>query len=403
MTTPRVGLLLTGGGARGAFQAGAVAELLPALAAAGTRPTVLVGTSVGALNAVALAATAHLDAATQGAALVEQWGSVTKARVLQPLWRQLPMVALRYGGETLGLPRLRLRGLMGVAPLRATVHTLVDWDQMHRNVAAGVVDAVAVTAASVATGRTMAFVERGAPPPAATASTTYVASRLDVEHVMGSAAIPMLFPPAWIDDPTDAAGWYVDGSTRLHTPLKPALDLGVDRLVVVGASSLDDGRARRRDERAVDLGDTAVTLLHAMLDDSLRRDVRRLGEVNAHLVGDGPDHVAVRRQRTAQGRPPYRTVPYVAVAPDDPDEIGDVALDVFRRRYRGWRGVRDPDVEAIHRLLGGNSPLQGELLSFVLFDQEFHRELIALGRAAAKRWLAAHPDLWHTGPLDGSP
>jgi NTE family protein len=151
-------------------------------------------------------------------------------------------------------------------------------------------------------------------------------------------------------------------------------------------------------EGAVDLGDTAVTLLQAMVEDSLRRDVRRLERINAHLVGDDEEHAAVQRLRAARGRPPYRHVPHVTVAPDDPFEIGDLAIEVFRSRYRGWRALRDPDVEALHRLLGGDSPLQGELLSFVLFDDVFHRRLVEIGRRDARRVLAAGGALFAPAP-----
>ncbi|MBW3603762.1 MAG: hypothetical protein KY460_02430, partial [Actinobacteria bacterium] len=138
----------------------------------------------------------------------------------------------------------------------------------------------------------------------------------------------------------------------------------------------------------VDLGDSAVALLHAMVEDSWRRDLVR--PRHHHLVGDGPEHAAVRSLRRAQDRPPYRRTPIIAITPDDPYEIGDLALQMLRERYRGWRGLRDPDTEIIHRLLGGDNPSQGEVLSIVLFDVAFHTELIRLGRRDARRWLRAH-------------
>ncbi len=382
------GLVLAAGGARGAYQAGALAELLPALAIEHATPRVIVGESVGALNAVVLAGSAHRTPQLQSEALLQHWMAASKPRVLRPLWRQLPIIALRYGGEALGVPGLALRGLLDVTPLRRMLTRQVAWEHLHANVASGVLDAVAVTATAVMTGRPVTFVERDSTQSVPTGGEmTYHAAALGVDHVIGSAAIPALFPPVRIAAPAAAAGWYVDGSTRLHTPLRPALDLGVDQLVVIGTTSLQHREPRDMDDRAVDIGDTAVTLLHAMVEDSLRRDVRRLAQINAHLVGGGPDVAAVRRLRRAKGRPPYRQVPCITIAPDDPYEIGDLAHQVFRDRYQGWRGLRDPDMEALYRLLGGDSPLQGELLSFVLFDELFHTELIRLGRRDARRWL----------------
>lgn len=391
------GLVLTAGGARGAYQAGALAELLPAMHAAGARPRLLVGESVGAINAAVLASVAHLPPQAQGEALVGHWASASRAKVLRPLWRHLPTVALRYGGETVGVPGLALRGLLSVTPLRRTLERDVDWRRLHANVTTGVLSAVAVTATAVTTGRSVTFVEGTddrLPPDGD--NLEYHGAHLGVDHVVGSGAIPALFPPAWIGEPAAAAAWYVDGCTRLHTPLRPALDLGAGRLAVVGTTGLQARDRRDLDEGAVDLGDTAVTLLQAMVEDSLRRDVHRLDRINAHLVGDDDEHAAVQRLRAARGRPAYRHVPYVAVAPEDPFEVGDIAMEVFRSRYRGWRALRDPDMEALHRLLGGDSPLQGELLSFVLFDEVYHERLVALGRRDARRVLADAGPLFAT-------
>jgi NTE family protein len=239
------GLVLTAGGARGAYQAGALAELLPALHAAGAVPRVLVGESVGAINAAVLASVAHLTPQAQGDALVAHWSTASKGNVLRPLWRQLPTVALRYGGETIGVPGLALRGLLSVTPLRRTLERDIDWRRVRANVTTGALSAVAVTATAVTTGRSVTFVDGTADrlPPDGD-NLTYRGARIGVDHVVGSGAIPALFPPAWIDEPTAAAGWYVDGCTRLHTPLRPALDLGVGRLAVVGTTSLRWPRAR---------------------------------------------------------------------------------------------------------------------------------------------------------------
>jgi NTE family protein len=390
-TSDTTGLVLAAGGARGAYQAGALAELLPALADRGASPTLLVGESVGALNAAVLAANAQEHAHVQAEALVDHWVSSSRSEVLRPLWRQLPAIALQYVGETLGVPGLALRGLLSVAPLRQMLDDRIAWERLHRNVADGRLDAVGVTATAVATGRSVTFVERaGSHVLPDLQDIDYHAATLGTDHVIGSAAIPMLFPPSWIDEPAAAAAWYVDGSTRLHTPLRPALDLGADRLIVVGTTSLRRRDHRSTDHHAVDLGDAAVTLLHAMVEDSLRRDVHRLARINTWLAEPGADPATVALLRGIAERPPYREVPFIVIAPDDPREIGDLARAVFDDRYGGWRALRDPDIEVMHRLLGGDSPLQGEILSFVLFDEVFHTELVALGRRDARRWLRAN-------------
>ena len=232
----RVALVLDAGGARSAYQVGALEVLLPALAERGHRPRVLVGTSAGALLTAALSATAHLEPDDQTAVLTTMLGQTTKPNVMRPLWRQVPEVLARYTSETFGLSGFRLRGLFGSQPLAQTLAKSIDWELLHRNVEDGVIESASVVAASVRTGRVIVFTESGSPVPRSTPEPhgSFVATRLDVPHLMASAAIPVLFPSVHVDEPDEAAGWYVDGATRRRTPLAPALELGADHVVVIG-------------------------------------------------------------------------------------------------------------------------------------------------------------------------
>src|SRR5688572_21399229 len=242
-TTERVALVLDAGGARSAYQVGALEVLLPALADEGRRPTLLLGTSAGALLSAALTSTAHLEPDEQTTRLREVLNRATKHNVIQPLWRQIPEVAVRYASETLGLSSFRLRGLFGTRPLARTLERTIDWAQLHANVEDGLVETTAVTATAVRTGRVTLFAETGPegrdlPEPPADQHRRYFPTRLAVPHLMASAAIPALFPSVRVDEPEEAAGWYVDGATRRRYPMAPALELGADRIVVVGTGSL---------------------------------------------------------------------------------------------------------------------------------------------------------------------
>ncbi|HSE07873.1 MAG TPA: patatin-like phospholipase family protein [Nocardioidaceae bacterium] len=402
MDEPRVALVLDAGGARSAYQVGALEVLLPALAERGARPRLLIGTSAGALLSAALTASAHRDAAEQAARLVEVLGQATKGNVIRPLWRQVPEVVARYASETLGLSFFRLRGLFGTQPLARTLERSIDWDDLHRNVDEGLVEATAVTATSVRTGQVVLFTESGAAVPAAASRyhRRFVATRLNVSHLLASSAIPALFPSVSVDEPADAAGWYVDGATRRRVPLAPALELGADHVVAVGTGGLrppdtDPGR----DAVAVDLADGGATLLGAVMDDPLRHDLARLAEINAMAQDDELAPVLARHRERA-GLSAYRTVPYVAVAPQDGEELARTAMEVFRANHGSLRRtIGDPDLQVMHRLLGSDSPLQGEMLSYLLFDPDFFAAASDLGRRDAKRWVEDHPDLWRTGPL----
>jgi len=397
-----VALVLDAGGARSAYQVGALEVLLPALAEGGTRPQVLIGTSAGALLSGALCATAHLDAADQVAELKELLGGATKGQVMRPLWRQVPEVMARYASETLGLSTFRLRGLFGTQPLARTLEQSIDWDSLHRNVDEGLVEAASVTATSVRTGHVVMFTESTSPLPAAVPDyrRRFVATRLNASHLMASAAIPALFPSIRVDEPDEVAGWYVDGATRRRVPLAPALELGADRVVVVGTGGLHPPDPADLDRLgAVDLGDGVATLLGAVMDDPVRHDLRRLAEINA-MAEDRDLAPILGRHREARDSPPYRTVPYIAIAPEDGEELARAAMKVFRANHGSLRRtLGDPDMQVMHRLLGSDSPLQGELLSYLMFDRDFFDAAAQFGRRDARRWLEHNPDLWRTDGL----
>ncbi len=400
----RIALVLDAGGARSAYQVGALEVLLPELARRGATPSVLLGTSAGGLLTAAMAASAHLDADEQLVRLRQVLLGATKKNVMQPIWRQAPAVVARYASETLGVSGFRLRGLVGTAPLARTLAREIDWDRLHRNVDDGVVDVAAVTATAVRTGLVTLFTESSTtygalPEPPREHHRRYVPSRLDVSHLMASAAIPALFPAVKVTEPAEVAGWYVDGATRRRVPLAPALELGADRVVAIGTGSLrSEDPDPERDATQVDLGDAAATLLGAVMDDPLRHDLRLLTSVNA-LAGDDALREPLDRHREQVGRPPFRVTPYVAVAPETGAELSDLAMRVFRANHGTLRrSLLDPDLQLVHRLLGSDSPLQGELLSYLMFDPDFFEEAATLGQRAAEGWLARNPDLWRTGP-----
>jgi NTE family protein len=255
----------------------------------------------------------------------------------------------------------------------------------------------------------------------------YVRTRLEDDHIRASAAIPILFPPVRVEHPREARGWYFDGGTRLNTPIKPALDLGAEKLIVVATDSVAEPTVRygRHESEPPDFGDGALHVLQGMLVDPVVEDMRILGNINMFFAGEEDGAVPKRgrngasgrrgasapgraseaavRYRKARGKSPYRVVPYIFVAPDKRGSIGRLASEVFNERYGGLKGLRSPDFPFLNRLLGGESPTHGELLSYLFFDQDFIEELIRMGRNDARRWLRAEPgpdQPWQIGPLD---
>jgi NTE family protein len=400
-----IGLVLPGGGARGAYEAGALSVLLPALEARGERVSIVCGTSVGGINAAFAGSIAALPAAEQGARLLDRWRALRKSDVIaHVIGPRTGMSLLRLAGEVLELPWLRAASLMDASPLARNLESWIDWDRLHGNVRAGLLQAVCVVATSLERGVPVGFVESERPVPRSDASIEYVATLLEPEHVRASAAIPLLFPPVEVTAPEAAVGHYVDGATRLNAPISPALALGAERVIVVGYEPWD-ARAPLRGDGGPRLADVAANMLDGLLLDQIGHDVRRMLAVNAFFA-ESPatgSSRAARAYREARGRPPYRRISYALVAPRTRGEIGALAEEVFRDRYGGLRGLRSPDFMVLARLLGGGrARSRGELLSFVLFDEVFIEQLLELGRRDASRWLDEHPGFW-TSEASGEP
>ncbi|HET8759195.1 MAG TPA: patatin-like phospholipase family protein [Solirubrobacteraceae bacterium] len=364
----RVGVVLAAGGARGAYEAGAMAVLGPALAARGEWPAVFTGASVGAINAVTLAGLTHLDPEERANEGIARWREVVRPNVFRSLLVQAPSLMLRYARDLVAPGAGRLNALLDPSPLGRQLAHWVDWQRLHELTADGRVHAAAAVCAGAYSGRCTAFWE-GRAVPAGHGAIAYVRTRLDVPHLRAASAIPVLFPAVRLGEPA-AGGWFVDGATRLADPARPAVDLGAGRLVLIATGAPETGSGRSDDDGPMpSVADTAATLLHAVAVDPLIARIRQL-----------------REDRSSP--------PHIAVAPERAGAIGRVATEILDRNYRSVRGLTRANLALIDRLAGGESPLHGELISFLLFDRDFIDELVLMGRSDAQRWLDAHPDLW---------
>ncbi|MGY1690651.1 patatin-like phospholipase family protein [Geodermatophilus sp. SYSU D01105] len=397
----RVGMVIAGAGARGAYEAGALSVLVPRLAAAGVRPRVFVGTSAGAINATLLAAGAHLPADEQAAALLRVWRRIGPRDVFGPLLVSTPRTAGTWLAQRLGIGGVRLTGLVDTTPLSRTADAAVDWAQLRANVEGGDCQALAVVTTSGRTGRTVVFADlapgRALPPADEDRALDYVAAPVGSPHVRASAAIPVVFPPVRVTEPPERAGWYLDGGVRLNAPLKPALDLGCDAVVVAATHpdsyAVDPGTAHH--DRP-DVDDALVMLLDAALVDRMVEDLRTLTRVNELVAAGG-------RGRST-GRP-LSVVPHLFAGPPERATLSRLAADVYREHFTGLRGalrtLREPDLPLLAQLLGGDGPRRGDVLSYLLFDPEFIARAIALGQEHATAMFPDPPDTrvpWRTEP-----
>jgi NTE family protein len=404
------GLVLGGGGARGAYAAGVLSVLLPELK---DQVRVIVGTSAGAVISAYLVANWHraVEEAVEDGLTV--WRELRFADVLAPL------VALggaarfaRYVGGFLPVRSLNAPSVLHPEPLARTLARRVDFDRLSENIREQRV-ALGVVATPAHSNSSIVFHQGGVPrhhhDPLR--GIEYVATRrLSVEHILASCAIPALFPAVRVTTPTQAAGWYFDGGPRLNTPIKPALWLGAERVIVIALNSVASSRIAPPDHQP-DFYVGAAHLLHAALGDPLAQDIRTLANRNALIRGrlaaqDGHPGAGLAAGQSRQTQTTgldelVQPVPYIFIAPEDPSVIGVIAQRVYRQHYgRPWNaGARD--LWLLGKVLdGGADAMHGELLSYLFFAREFADELIAIGRADAQRWIDQHPeDLWQLDPL----
>ena len=358
----RKALVLPGAGARGAYQVGvlkAIASILPERA---PNPfSVICGTSAGAINAAVLAGRAsNFESAVDD--MEHVWGNFSVDQVYRADNRTMLKTSLHWlAAATLGGLGVRNpASLLDNAPLRELLAESVRFDGIRRAIEQGHLDAVAVTASAYATARSVTFFQ-GRPELASWTRVRRIgrATRLTIDHLMASAAVPFVFPPVQI-----GAEFYGDGSMRHRAPLSPAIHLGADRMLIVGV----------RDERpdaeppvgATPERPTFAHLAGYMLDtlfmDGLYTDLERLSRTNRILEQLGE----CRLTGTLGALRPLHTL---VIVPHQ--DLRSVAAEHARELPRG--------VRILLRGLGAGSKSGMQLVSYLLFESGFTRALIDMG------------------------
>jgi len=374
---PVPALVLTGGGARAAYQVGvlkAVAELLPQQA----NPfRVIVGTSAGAVAAAVLAARAeHWRHAV--AAIEHVWANFRTGQVFDVRRRRMLRTGLHWiisllsGGLLLSAPR----SFFDNTPLRELLHREVRWRGVGRSIRNGHLDALALCGTNYASARSVAFFE-GRPGFSEWSGHNHIGrrARLSLPHLMASLAVPIMFPPEQVEE-----DYYGDGAIRQMVPLAPAMHLGATRLLIVGMRNPGGGGVteRRSTPHAPPTpGQLAGFALDTMFTDQIYNDMEQIERVNQIL-----------RLNPAL-LPGSRIVDRILfLAPSrDPSEIAIEHLASL-----------PPSLRALLRVSGARSTAGAQLASYLMFEGEYTRSLIALGRrdtlaraAEVRQLLAPEP------------
>jgi len=366
----KLALVLSGGGARAAYQVGvltALAERLPDL-----EFPILTGVSAGAINTMYLAA--HPGPLSDGVeGLRARWHALTSERVFRARYGSLLRFTARCALSTLLGRRTgptQVRGLLDTQPLREFLSAIIDVRGIQANIDAGRLRAVALSARSITTGWSVTFVHgRADTPNWERAQRSSSPGPLTLEHVMASAAIPILFPAVPL-----AGEFYCDGSVGQGAPLAPAIHLGAQAVFVIGM------KTSHRPPPAVTVqthypsaAEVAGLLLDTIFQDQLEADADRLARVNRLLA----------------------TLPLEIPAPD---ELKPVDLLMLRPRHDlaslalGHTRALPRPVRRIVEAMGGKREGAADFLSYLLFEPPFTSQLMELGyEDLGAQWSSIEP------------
>ena len=375
----RLAIVLSGGGARAAYQVGTLRYL------ARVRPElqipIITGVSAGGINASFLAShPGPLRAAAEG--LARLWTSLEMEHVFRTSVPSLTGQVARWvarlgsGGSELAP---EIRGMVDTAPLRQLLQRELAEDPdgipgLRARIEEGNLKACALTAINYATGQSVTFVEGFSLEMWERPNRIGISTRLRVDHVMASAALPLFFPAVQIGD-----AWYGDGGVRLSAPLSPALHLGADRILAV---STRYRRSREEADRHVISGypppaQILSVLFNSIFLDVIDQDHNRLLKVNGMVEAIPPER-----------RGQFRHIEVVLLRPSR--DLGRLSREFEPRLPKAFRFLL--------RGLGTRQTASPDLLSLVLFQPDYLRRLIEIGEADAE---AHAPEL--LALVDGGP
>jgi NTE family protein len=356
----KIALILTGGGARGAYQAGVVKAIAEISSKLGIPQPfdIITGVSAGAINAAQLASQTHqLDEGTNR--LVKLWENVTFDQVFQSDVASMSNIGLKLLFDMLTAPMSGAhfaRSLLNTKPLRKLISENVDFAQIQKNIDNKKLHAVSLTATDYTSSNSISFVQ-GREPLQLWDRQLRKSERalLRTEHIMASSAIPLFFPPVDVD-----GRHFGDGCLRNQAPLSPAIHLGAQRLIVIGVRKQPPtSEIEALSTKKPSLGRVISVLLNAILLDGVDSDIERLARINNTL-----SLVPQEKQKQLSLKP----IDFLWISPSE--DIGKMA------QGETWR--LPAMIKFLIKGLGPANQASG-LISYLLFDPTFCTRLTEMG------------------------
>ena len=374
-----LGLVLTAGGARGAYHAGVLQRVseIPRLRRRPSPFPIVVGASAGAINGSYVAAGSG-DFGEAARSLARLWAGIRFQDVIRA-----DLATLARGGAR-WLHDLSLGGLVGgghihslldASPLRGFLEGKLPLGGIGRAIDRGDLYAVAVSATSYHSGRCFLFIQgRKGHPTWTRARRVTLPVELSIDHVCASAAIPIVFPPVRVRTSETGECYFGDGALRLVNPLSPAIRLGADRILAIGIRCQGSAEALHRAELEGDPAEPALAqvcgvFLNAIFLDHLDTDLDHLHRMNELVAAGGVEPLPA-----SAAHPPMRRITPLAIYPSA--DLALVAAAFAHRMPRSLRYVMDG--------LGTPNAQSADLLSYLLFDAAYTRALIDVGYQDAK-------------------
>ncbi|AZN33226.1 patatin-like phospholipase family protein [Pseudoalteromonas sp. Xi13] len=353
---PKIALLLTGGGARAAYQVGVLKALAHSMPRTAPLPfRIINGTSAGAINSAALAcyaSCAHLAVRK----LESVWKNfstsmVYKSDFLSVFGHIARNILTSFQSEHINHPP---GSLLNNRPLRGLLNEILDLHRIERNLHRNYLEAISITASSYTTGDSVAFFQSNTQTPWQRAKREGRPMRINVEHLMASSAIPMVFPSVNVFN-----HYFGDGSIHQLSPLSPSIHLGAEKIFIIGVEQPKESHPAGYSPHYPGLSAVAGHLLDSVFSDTMQADLERLERVNRTLG-------------LLPARDKHQELKQIETCIINPSKnFNDIAAQYYSDMP--WA------IKLLLRTIGVKKHSQSSLTSYLLFEKRYTQHLIQIG------------------------